>query len=151
MILKILPDTYFCCHNDCSTSSNTFWFNPLLLFGQVLAESLIWMGKTIDEFGVSVLNVKSLIEWLKVSTVDGSEELEHLQAGSECDISHEVNRPGELDFVQIRSFVMNKTITAPNEEQLLSHIFVFDSFIPAYDTLACGHSALQMMRSLLMF
>lgn len=34
---------------------------------QVLCESLLWVGKTVEEFGLGALNVKYLIEWLKVS------------------------------------------------------------------------------------
>ena len=34
---------------------------------QVLSESLIWMAKAIEDFGLAVFNVGQLIEWGKVS------------------------------------------------------------------------------------
>lgn len=33
---------------------------------QVLSESLLWMGKAIEDFGLSIMNVQQLIGWIKV-------------------------------------------------------------------------------------
>lgn len=32
---------------------------------QVLSESLGWMAKTVEDFGLSTLNVKTLVDWMK--------------------------------------------------------------------------------------
>ena len=39
--------------------------NCMLAVAQVLSESLGWMAKTVADFGLGALNVKTLVDWMK--------------------------------------------------------------------------------------